>query len=70
MPPRFLLSRLVRSEMGRLENLRQLEVRLRTANPGDKPKIEWCINGVVDEITRLSRAIQELRAQHSLATQS
>jgi hypothetical protein len=70
MPPRFLLSRLFRSEMDRLESLRQLEMQLQTAIPGDKPKIERCINAVVDEISHLSRAIQELRAQHSLAAQS
>ena len=64
-----MLLRLHRSEMDRLERLRQLEIELRTATPGEKPGIEQGINAAVDEITELSRAIQELRAQHSLATQ-
>ena len=70
MPKRFLLLRLFRLEIDRLEKLRRLEMKLQTAPTGDKPCIERRINEAVDEITQLSRAIQELRAQHSPATQS
>ncbi len=70
MLKKFLLLRLVRSEMDRLEKLRQLEMKLLTAPPGAKPGIEWDIDAIVDEITQLSRAIQDLKANRSLAMQS
>ncbi|MGO9336673.1 MAG: hypothetical protein ACLPY1_04105 [Terracidiphilus sp.] len=45
-------------------------MKLLTAPPGAKPGIEWDIDAIVDEITQLSRAIQDLKANRSLAMQS
>jgi FtsZ-binding cell division protein ZapB len=65
MPQRFLHLRLLRLEIDRLEELRRLEMKLLTAAPGDRSRVEQSINSVVDEITQLSRAIQELKANRS-----
>jgi FtsZ-binding cell division protein ZapB len=65
MPQRFLHLRLLRLEIDRLEELRRLEMKLLTAAPGDRSRVEKSINSVVDEITQLSRAIQELKANRS-----
>ena len=69
MPPTFMLLRLLRWEIDGLEKLGRLEMKLRTATWDDKPEIERKINAVMDEITQSSRAIQELKASHLMATQ-
>lgn len=70
MPHTFMLLRLLKSEMNQLEDLRHLEIKLKAARPDEHEAIQQKIDLVMDEISRSSRKIQDLKANPALATQS
>lgn len=70
MPHTFILLRLLKSEMDQLELLRQLEIKLKMSAPCEHERIQQKIDLVMDEISILSRKIQDLKANRELATQS
>jgi DNA-binding protein H-NS len=66
----FQLLRLLKSELHQLELLRRLEVKLKVATPEEKEHVQQEVDRAMEEIARLSKSIQALKANPSLATLS
>jgi hypothetical protein len=62
MPYSFRLLKLLRSEIGYLEKLRCLELKLRSASVDKQSKILEQIDVAVEEITQADRLIRDHKA--------
>ena len=70
MPRTFLLLRLLQSELHQLELLRRLEVKLKVVPPHEKARVQGEIDRAMEEVSVLSRKIQDLKSKMVLAPQS
>jgi len=70
VPHTFLLLRLLKSEMDQLDLLRELELKQKASLPSEQERIQHKIDLVMDEISQLTRKIQDLKAKREFATES